>query len=92
MNQSLRNLNYFSQVIDSLDLDGFSSEPHKVYADDIDNIVSKFKTHPCIVKIRKHCKIKTTFSFSSTSKDAMVAIIKSLQNNKAASAKNPLNI
>ena len=92
MNQSLRNLNYFSQVIDSLDLYEFSSEPHRVYADEIDNIVSKFKIHPCIVKTKKHFKIKTTFSFSSTSKDAMVAIIKSLQNNKAASAKNPLNI
>ena len=86
MNQSLRNLNYFSQAIDSLDLYEFSSEPHTVYADEIGNIVSKFKTHPCIVKIKNHFKIKTTFSFSSTSKDAMVAIIKSLQNNKAASA------
>ena len=92
MNQSLRNLNYFSQVIDSLNLYEFSSEPHRVYADEIDNIVSKFKTHPCIVKTKKHFKIKTTFSFSSTSKDAMVAIIKSLRNNKAACAENPLNI
>ena len=49
MNQSLRNLNYFSQVIDSLDLYEFSSEPHRVYADEIDNVVSKFKTHPCTV-------------------------------------------
>ena len=53
MNQSLRNLNYFSQVIDSLHLYEFSSEPHRVYADEIDNIVSKFKTHPCIVKTKK---------------------------------------
>ena len=92
MNQSLRNLNYFSRVIDSFDLYEFSSEPRRVYADEIGNIVSKFKTHPCIVKIKKHFKIKTTFSFSSTSKEAIVAIIKSLQNNKAASAENPLNI
>ena len=35
MNQSLRNLNYFSQVIDSLDLYEFSSEPHRVYADEL---------------------------------------------------------
>ena len=68
MNQSLSNLSYFSQVIDSLDLYEFSSEPHRVYADEIVNIVSKFKTHPCIVKIKNYFKIKTTFSFSTTSK------------------------
>ena len=43
------------------------------------------------VKIQ-NSSFKTTFSFSSTSKDAIVAIIKDLQNNKAASAKIPLNI
>ena len=83
MNQSLRSLNYFSQVIDSLDLCEFSSEPHRVHADEIGNIVSKLKTHPCIVKIKKHFKIKTTFSFSSTS---------IINNNKAVSAENPLHI
>ena len=37
-------------------------------------------THPSTVKIKKHFKIKTTFSFSLTSKDEIVAIIKDLQN------------
>ena len=40
----------------------------------------KSSTHPSIVKIKKHFKIKTTFSFSPTSKDEIVAIIKDLQN------------
>ena len=62
------------------------------YADEIDNIVPKFKTHPSIVKIKKHFKINTTFSFSPTSKDEIVAIIKDLQNNKAAGGEIPLNI
>ena len=70
--------NYFSQVVDFLNLYEFPSEPHRENADKIDNIVLKFKTHPWIVKIKKHFKIKTTFSFSSTSKDAIVAIIKGL--------------
>ena len=52
----------------------------------------KFKTHPSIVKIKKHFKINTTFSFSPTSKDEIVAIIKDLQNNKAAGGEIPLNI
>ena len=46
--------------------------------------MSKLKTHPSIVKIKKQFNIKTTFSFSFTSKDEMVAIIKDLHNNKAA--------
>ena len=54
--------------------------------------MSKFKTHPSIVKIKKHFKIKTTFSFNPTSRDETVAIIKDLQNNKAAGGEIPLNI
>ena len=83
---------YFSQLVDSLDLYEFPSEPCREYADKIDNIVSKFKTHPWIVKIKKYFKIKTTFYFSSTSRNAIVAVTKALQNNKAASAEIPLDI
>ena len=43
--------NYFSQIVDSLDLYEFPSKPSGEYADEIGNIVSKFKTHPSIVKI-----------------------------------------
>ena len=84
--------NYFSQIVDSLDLYEFPSKPSREYADEIDNIVSKFKTHPSIVKIKKHFKINTSFSFSPTNKDEIVAIIKDLQNNKAAGGEIPLNI
>ena len=54
--------------------------------------MSKSKTHPSTVKIKKHFKIKTTFSFSPICKDEIVAIIKDLQNNKAAGGKIPLNV
>ena len=43
--------NHFSQIVDSLDLCEFPSKPCRKYADEIDNIVSKFKAHPSIVKI-----------------------------------------
>ena len=62
----------------------FTSKPNREYADEIDNIVSKFKTHLRIVKKKKHFKINSTFSFSPTSKDKIIAIIKDFQNNKAA--------
>ena len=84
--------NYFSQIVDSLVLYDFPSKLRREYADEIDNIVSKFNTHPSIVKFKKHFKIKTTFSFSPISKDEIVAIIKNLQNNKAAGGEIPLNI
>ena len=52
----------------------------------------KSKTYPSIVKIKKHFKIITSFSFSPTRKNEIVAIIKDLQNNKAAGGEIPLNI
>ena len=55
-------------------------------------IVSKFETLLNTVKIKKHFKTNTTFSFIPTSKDEIVAIIKDLQNNKATVGKIPLNI
>ena len=42
--------NYLSQIVDSLDLYDFPSKPSRVYADEIENIVLKFKTHPSTVK------------------------------------------
>ena len=54
--------NYFSQIVDSLDLYEFPSKLVRVYAEEIDDIVSKFKTHLSIVKIKKHFRINTTFS------------------------------
>ena len=56
--------NYFSQIVDSLDLYEFPSKLVRVYAEEIDDIVSKFKTHLSIAKIKKHFRINTTFSFS----------------------------
>ena len=84
--------NYFPHIVDSLGLYEFPSEPHREYVDEIDNIVSKFKTHPVTVKIKKYFNIKTTFSFSPACKDEIVAIIKDLQNDEVAGGEIPLNI
>ena len=45
--------NCFPQIVDSLDLYEFPSEPPREYANENDNIVSKFKTQLSIVKIEK---------------------------------------
>ena len=41
--------NYFSQIVNCLDLYEFPSKPRREYADEINNIVLKFKTHPSII-------------------------------------------
>ena len=41
--------NYFSQIVNSLDLYEFPSKPRREYADEIDSIVSKFKTYPTMI-------------------------------------------
>ena len=75
--------NYFSQIVNS---------PSREYVDEIDSIVPKFETHLSIVEIKKHLKINTTFSFSPTSKDEIVAIIKDPQNNITSGGEIPLYI
>ena len=67
------------------------------YADYIDNIVSIFKANPSIAQIKKHFKTKTTFSYSPTSKDEALAIIKQIIvtqiiDNKAVGGEISLNI
>ena len=57
---------YFSKMVDSLDLHEFPSGSPRKYADEIDDVVSKFKTQPSIVKIKERFRIKTIFSFSPT--------------------------
>ena len=75
--------NYFSQIVNS---------PSREYVDEIDSIVPKFETHLSIVEIKKPLKINTTFSFSPTSKDEIVAIIKDPQNNITSGGEIPLYI
>ena len=75
--------NYFSQIVNS---------PSREYVDEIDSIVPKFETHLSIVEIKKHLKINSTFSFSPTSKDEIVAIIKDPQNNITSGGEIPLYI
>ena len=43
--------NYFSPIVASLDMYEFPLELRREYAGEIDNIVSKFKTHPTIIFI-----------------------------------------
>ena len=88
--------NYFSQIVDSLDLYEFSSKPPREYADVLTILCQNSKlTLPSIAKIKKHFKIKVTFSFSPISKDEIVAIIKDLQNLQTFTTSGgeiPLNI
>ena len=53
--------NYFSQIVDSLELYEYPSKPRWEYADKIDNVVSKLKTDLSIVKIKNILRSKLLF-------------------------------
>ena len=76
--------NYFSQIVDSLELHEFPSEIYGDGTDDIANIIAKFRTHPSIVKIKNHFQLQGDFSFVPITKDEIVNIINGLLNNKTA--------
>ena len=82
---------YFGKVVDSLDLYEFQSET-SASIDQIDRIVYKFRSHPSIIKIKKHINTKEKFSFRLVSKEEIQAIIKDLPSNKASGGEIPLNI
>ena len=60
--------------------------------DDIDNIVSKFRNHTSIVKIKERYKVKDNFSFILATTEEIKAIIRDLPSNKAFGDEIPVNI
>ena len=57
----------------------------------MDNIISKFKTHFSIVKIKKKFMIKNNFSVSPKQKDETLTVIKDLLRNKVDCREISLN-
>ena len=83
---------YFGHITDSLDLFEFPDEKICEGLDDIDNIVSKFRNHPSIVKIKEQYKVKSNFSFRLATTEEIKAIIRDLPTNEAAGGEIPVNI
>ena len=72
--------NFFSNVkVKSLKIKGFKSDDTvNEGLDDINKIVSKFKNHPSIIKIKQRIEINEKVSFSSSSLNEIEDKIKDL--------------
>ena len=70
---------FFSNAVKNLKIKGF--KPDDVVNEDLDNIskiISKFKNHPSIIKIKQNIQINEIFSFSSSSLNEIENKIKDL--------------
>ena len=60
--------NFFSNAVKSFKIKGFKPDDTiNEGLDDINKIVSKFKNHPSIIKIKQKIEINENFPFSSSS-------------------------
>ena len=80
--------NYFIEAVQKLDIEKFTyegkHESHSENIDDlIDKIISKYKLHPSILKIKEHIEVKNKFKFEDTTEDEIFLKIKSLDPKKA---------
>ena len=81
---------YFGHIADSPDLYDFSDENLCKGLDDNDNIVSKFRNHPSIVKIKEQYKVKRNFSFKLATTEDIKTMIWDLPTDKAAGVEIPV--
>ena len=75
---------FFSNVVEKLEIEGYSTEDILLnfQLNTVFNIITKFKDHPSILKIRENVLANATFHFSMISEAAMSTEIKSLNKNK----------
>ena len=56
--------NYFSKVVDNLNIEGFETDYiFKTKLDNICNIIENFKNHPSVPKVKESVNIETTFQW-----------------------------
>ena len=67
--------NYFIEAVENLEIENF--DPGETYAqskdgdDEIDNILTKYTSHPSILKNKENVKVETKFNFNDTTKDVV---------------------
>ena len=83
-------MNEFFNVVDQLEIEGFPTK-HVEYNFEIDhiaNIITKFKEHPSILKIKDKIYIEHPFNFSISPEADITANIKALDVKKPTTFKN----
>ena len=79
----------FSNVVDKLDIQGYQTPiSNESYHDKISVVINKYKNHPSILKIRENVHSDEKFTFSISSIDEIVEIIRNLNKNKPTTFNN----
>ena len=73
---------FFSDAVSTLGIKGYQTGLSNVGADKINDVITKFKDHPSILKIKQRVQIKDTFTFSMTNVDEIMTEINNLNINK----------
>ena len=82
---------YFSNIVESLDIEGFVTHNYYSYKPELDyisNILGKFQNHPSIIKIKENVKIKQLFHFESVDESIIDDKIDALDKRKPTTYNN----
>ena len=88
--------NYFIEAVENLDIEPFDLEDHNVLSenigesiDDIDIIISKYSSHPSILKIKENVNPERSFQFKDITSEEMETEIRNI-NLKKSSMENDI--
>ena len=83
---------YFPGTVDKLIIFEWPSCESEYTADQLTNIINKYKSHPSIKKIKSNYTIKQKFSFKPVTVKDIENVIKNISTNKVTGGEIPLNI
>ena len=79
---------FYSDAVSTLGIKGYQTGLSNVGLDKINDVITKFKDHPSILKIKQRVQIKDTFTFSMTNVDEIMTEINHLNINKPTTFNN----
>ena len=79
---------FFSDAVSTLGIKGYQTGLSNVGSDKINDVITNFKDHPSILKIKQRAQIKDTFTFSMTNVDEIMTEINNLNINKPTTFNN----
>ena len=79
---------FFSDAVSTLGIKGYQTGLSNVGPDKINDVITNFKDHPSILKIKQRAQIKDTFTFSMTNVDEIMTEINNLNINKPTTFNN----
>ena len=79
--------NHFIDAVQNLEIEKFyreevTEDPNESCEEKIERILKQYQSHPSVVMIKHHVKVKRTFKFSNTNEDEMFKRIYAKEDNK----------